>query len=381
MRRRGDRRACRQQLHQALGRAGRAQQVAVDLGEHRDRRDEDDHVDDRLAEVTGADLSLDHRLRALVQAPQQRAEGRADDECDEERAHPRALDRGAERVLGRGVEALRLARLLRVALHDRNRIQDLGRDRARIGDAVLARATELANAPAEVQRRQHDEHQDAEHLRHHVRVGDDQHRHRAEPHHGVAQAHAQARSDDRLHEGGVGGQPRQHLAGLRGLEELGALLDDMRVDGVAQVGGDALAEPGDHVKARGRKHAECGADGEQREEVLAQGHYPRTWVARHEALVDQGLQRDRKHQRADCREHEKQNGQRDAAAIRPQEGQQPAERANVLRRRAGRDARHWGGRTRCNRSRGQGGGARHAASLVRADLNAHREKALPSFGI
>ena len=43
-----------EQLHQALGRAGGAQQVAVDLGQHGDAADQDDHVDHRLAEVAGA---------------------------------------------------------------------------------------------------------------------------------------------------------------------------------------------------------------------------------------------------------------------------------------------------------------------------------------
>ncbi len=109
-RRRDDRRLHLQQLHQPLGRAGGAQQVAVDLRQHGDAADEDDHVDDRLAEVAGADLAAHDRLRALVQAPEQRAEGRADDERDQERPHLRAAHGGAERALGRRREARGLAR-------------------------------------------------------------------------------------------------------------------------------------------------------------------------------------------------------------------------------------------------------------------------------
>jgi hypothetical protein len=70
---------------------------------------EDDHVDDRLPEVAGADVAAQHRLRALVQAPEQGAEGGADDEGDHERAQRRAPDRGAEGALGRLAEADRLA--------------------------------------------------------------------------------------------------------------------------------------------------------------------------------------------------------------------------------------------------------------------------------
>ena len=73
------------------------------------------------------------------------------------------------------------------------------------------------------------------------------------------------------------------------LEELRALPHHVRVDRVAQVGGDALAEPAHHVEARRREHAERDADAEQREEVLAQRHHPRARVGGDEALVDQRL--------------------------------------------------------------------------------------------
>jgi len=48
----------------------------------------------------------------------------------------------------------------------------------------------------------------------------------------------------------VGREAREHLAAARDLEELRALHDDVRIDRVADVGGDALAQPRYGVKAR-----------------------------------------------------------------------------------------------------------------------------------
>ena len=219
---------------------------------------------------------------------------------------------------------------LHVALHHRHRVQHLGGDGAAVGHAVLAGAAELAHAAAEVQAGQHHQHQDAQHLRHHVGVGHDQRAQRADAHHGVAQAHAEAAADHRLHQRGVGGQPAQHLAGLRGLEELRALPHHVGVDRVAQVGRDALAQPGDHVEARRREQAQRRADAEQRQEVLAQRQQALAGVGGDQALVDQQLQRHREGQRAGRGQHQEDDGQRDAATVGPHEGQQARQRTHAL---------------------------------------------------
>jgi hypothetical protein len=130
------------------------------------------------------------------------------------------------------------------------RVQHLGGDGAGVGYPVLAGARQAPHAAAEIQAGQHHQHQDAQHLGHDIGIGDDQHAQGADSHDRVAQAHAQARSDHSLHKRGVGGQARQHFTGLRGFEKLGALVQHMRVHGIAQVGRDSLTEPGDHVKAR-----------------------------------------------------------------------------------------------------------------------------------
>ena len=360
-----DARAGCQQLHQPLAGAGRAQQVAPHFRQHRHRAHQQDHVDDGLAQVAGGDLAAQHRLRALVEPPQQRAEGGRDDEGHQPRAHARAPHGRGEGGLGGAVEALRLAQFLAVALHHRHGVQHFSRDRARVGHAVLAGARKLSHLATEAHRRQHHQHQDAQYLRHHHRVGDDQHHHRADAHHGVAQAHAQARADDGLHQGRVGGQARQHLAGLRGLEELRALLHHMRVDRIAQVGRDPLAEPGDHVEAQRREHPERGADAEQREEMAAQREDAFARVGGNKALVDQRLERDRHRQRGERRHHQEQGGQGDAAVVRRKKRQQVAQRAH--RAGSGRRGRSGGGGAGCGqaacRGRGRGSG----------DGNGHRE--------
>ncbi len=115
------------------------------------------------------------------------------------------------------------------------------------------------------------------------------------------------------------------------LEELRALADDVGIDRVAQVGGDALAEPAHHVEARGREDAERDADREQGEEMLAQRHHPRGRIGGDEALVDQRLERDRKDQRADRGQHEEQPREGNPAAVRSKEREQPGEGPDVAR--------------------------------------------------
>jgi hypothetical protein len=83
------------------------------------------------------------------------------------------------------------------------------------------------------------------------------------------------------------------------------------VDGVAQVGGDALAQPGHHVEARGREQAQRRAHAEQGQEVLAQRHHALARVGGDQALVDQHLQRHREQQRGHRGQHQEGRGQPD----------------------------------------------------------------------
>ena len=85
----------------------------------------------------------------------------------------------------------------------------------------------------------------------------DQQRKAADQEQEVAQRLRQAGADHRLDHRGVGGQPREHLAGAGQLEEAGRQAGDVRVDLGAQVGDHPLAQPRDQVGARegrGREH-------------------------------------------------------------------------------------------------------------------------------
>ena len=177
LRRVGHRRARGQQFHQPLGGAGGAQQVAVDLADSTATAPTKMMTKTTVCPRWPALVRAgQHRLRALVQAPQQGAEGGGDHEGHQQRAHAAALARGLEGVFGAAVETRGLARFLHVALHHRNLAQHLGGDGAGIGHAVLAGAAELAHAAAEIDAGQHHQHQHAQHLRHDPGVGDDERR-------------------------------------------------------------------------------------------------------------------------------------------------------------------------------------------------------------
>ena len=145
-------------------------------------------------------------------------------------------------------------------------------------------------------------------------------------------------ADHGLHQRRVGGQARQHFAGLRGFEELRALPQHVGIDRVAQVGRDALAQPAHHVEARRREQAQRHGDGEQRQEVVAQRHQLLALVGGDSSRRRSGRAAPREHQRADRRHHQEQPGQRDAPAVGADEGQQAGQRAGRCgRQRVRRD--------------------------------------------
>lgn len=240
-----------------------------------------------------------------------------------ERAFARRM--AVEGVVGRRIEARRLARFRGVALHHRDGVEHFGGDGARIRHPILAGARKFAHPSSEPHARQHHKHQDPEHLHHHIRIGPDQHAQRADGHHRIAQAHAQGRTDHRLDQRGVGGEARQDFAGLRGFEERRTLPQHMRVHRIAEVGCDSLAEPAHGIETRRGKHAQRHRHREQQEEVVSQFHRLRAAIGRDESAVDQLTQRQRKSQRRASRKHQEQAGQRNLQPVGTQERKQSGE--------------------------------------------------------
>ncbi|GIX23587.1 MAG: hypothetical protein KatS3mg122_0818 [Caldimonas sp.] len=202
-------------------------------------------------------------------------------------------------------EATGFMRFLRETLHHGDRVERFGGDGAEVGHPVLAGARQLAHVPADRQRRQHQQQQQAQHLGHHVRVGDDQHHQRPASHQQVAQAHGQAGAHHGLHQRGVGAQAREHFAAARRLEEFGALADHVPIHRGTQIGRDAFTQPADQVVACGREQAQGRADGEQFGEMTLQRQQALRPRGVHQPLVDQAAQGHRQHQGGQRCQHQK----------------------------------------------------------------------------
>jgi hypothetical protein len=142
----------------------------------------------------------------------------------------------------------------------------------------------------------------------------------------------------------VGGQPRQHLAGLQGLEELRALAQHVRVDRLPQIGGHPLADPAHHVEARRGRQAQHHGDAEQEADEMARIETSRSAFAvgrARETPVDQQFDGVGQRQRRAGGEQQEQQGQRDLPAVARDVGQQRAQRPQLARRQPG------AGRCRC----------------------------------
>ena len=103
----------------------------------------------------------------------------------------------------------------------------------------------------------------------------------------------------------------------------GLCVDHVAVDGAADVGGDALAQPGHHVKARGGGQRQHGGHAEQRQEGACR-RWPR-WPRRLPAPKPRSiicLNAYGNRQRGAGGDDQRNAGQHELAAVRAQEGQQ-----------------------------------------------------------
>ena len=286
LRRRGDLRLRRQQLDQPPGRPRRALHLTDHLAQRADRAGHHHGVEDEGRELAGADPAGDDVVAA---DPQDRADGAEhgdDDDGAEQGVHPHPPDGGGEGLLDPHAEAAALVRLAAERLHRAHRADgfvDVGGD---VGDLVLAQPRQTPHAAAEEDQRQHDAQHDQEHHASQLRAGDRQQDRAANQQQQVAQRHRRGGAEDRLQHGGVGDQPRQDLTRPGGLEEGRAEADDVAVDGAADVGDDALADPRDEEVAAVAGGGEQGDNAEHDDQRLVEQR--RNGAAK--ALVDQPAQ-------------------------------------------------------------------------------------------
>ena len=83
----------------------------------------------------------------------------------------------------------------------------------------------------------------------------------------------------------------------------------MAVHRIAQVGGDSLAKPADHVKTGCRKHAKRHRHSKQRSKMLPQCHHLRAAVNLHQSAINQAAQRQGKGESCQGGHHQKKAGQ------------------------------------------------------------------------
>ena len=86
-----------------------------------------------------------------------------------------------------------------------------------------------------------------------------------------AQQDRQTDAGQRLDQRGVGSQAREHLAGLGDLEERRVHADHAVIDGAAQVGDHALADPVHQVHAQAGERGEHRGGRQQQQEIAVDG--------------------------------------------------------------------------------------------------------------
>ena len=219
---------------------------------------------------------------------------------------------------------------MRVGLHGLRRHQRLGGAGGGVGHPVLALAAELAQAAAQHQNRHHHRRHRQQHQAGQLGAGQHQRRQPAEQDQHVAQRDRGGGADHALDHRGVGGQPRQHLAGLQPLIERGRQRDHPVIDGGAHVGDHPLAQPCDEIEPRGGGGGQRARHADQRDEILV--HL--IGLVGVEAQVDHPAQRQRQDQGEGRRQHQKRQRRDHGGAVRAQERPQRAQRPNRFRLRA-----------------------------------------------
>ena len=174
----------------------------------------------------------------------------------------------------RRLDALRIAgavlRLVRVGLHGADFVDRLVDVRAGVGHSVLARAREAAHAATEQDDRQQDHRQTGQDEQRQLEAREHEQDQRAQAEHDVAQCKREARADHVLEHRRIVGEPGDHLARARDLEETRREREQVIEHAPAQIGGNALTDPRHVVEANVRRDRHHGDDRKQHDERLVE---------------------------------------------------------------------------------------------------------------
>jgi hypothetical protein len=305
---RGDSGLFMEQFVEPARRARAAHQIAVDLGQRAEGARHQGAGDHEGRDRAAGDRARRHAQRAAPHQQGQRAEDQEHDHCGHDRADADPpLGRG-EGPLDCGGEAFGLAMLLVEGLDDLARPQHFGDQRADLGHAVLAGARDGAQAAAEPDDRQHDEDDARDQPQGQRRLEVEQVARPADRHDRVAQCDRNGRADDLLDQRGVGGHPRGYLPRAVFLEEAGREAQEVALHRQADVGDDALAQPGHGIEPYRRAQRQ---DDDNYQQVLEPAaDVARIATAREAAVDDQAKarrdrqgRRGRHQQRQGCGQH------------------------------------------------------------------------------
>ncbi|VFT64561.1 Uncharacterised protein [Pseudomonas aeruginosa] len=158
-------------------------------------------------------------------------------------------------------------RLVVVGLHGLDLTEGLTDVAADVGHPVLAFPRQAAHAAAEQQDRGDHQRQRQHHDAGQLGVGDEHQQHPADQHQGIAQGHRQRGTDHRLQQRSVGGQARLDLGATVGFVETGMQLDQVVEHALADIGDEALADPGHQVEAHEGAHGQAEHQHEEQQDV------------------------------------------------------------------------------------------------------------------
>ena len=313
------------EFEEALGRPRGALQVADHLAHRAHRAGNHHRVEDKGRQFAGRNPPAHHVMPADPEDHADGAEHGDDHERGQQPSRHVSPESGRERLVYPRAEAPAVDRLVPEGLDGADRVERLLAMRRDVGHAILARARQAADAAAEENDGEHHDGHDQEHQAGEPGARDEEKRRPAEEQEHVPQRHRDRGTDHHLQQRGVRGQPRQHFAHPRGLEEGGAEPEQSLEDRPPHVGDHALADPGDQVEPPERR----GRQKRDNDEEPGKRAVQQRPVAGAETLVDQRPQPLSEDQDGAGGYDERQAGARDPQPVGREPGDQRAQAADV----------------------------------------------------